>query len=143
MSYQEKALAFNTFGANAIARIIDENHELFLSVDEEAVANAVVAFYRLHTDTVETAKSLDQMIVIQKRILGYLLFSGKISPASYGLSAAGKAQRDALVALVHKTPVQEDPQITEYKSFNAAADEIEFRTRVSSDTGFREWTNSK
>lgn len=143
MTYDEKArIFFGPLGTKAIEQIVTQDcRDLFLSLDEKKTVEAIISFERLNMDQLE-AKTFEEVLTVHKHTLGDLLFSKKIVPATYGLSAAGKVQFDALVALVHAPAQTEDPRTVEYKEFKKRADVAQFQTRLAADTEFRQWANA-
>jgi hypothetical protein len=139
-SYSEKAVVlFGPLGQKAGAQTVAENHDLFLSLNEEQALSAVVSYERLHMDELEVTNTLEGALVVHKETLGILLYTGKLVP-QFSLSKRGKEQLDALTAAFR--PAAEDPRITEYRQFNQNADAVDFQLRMASDQGFREWANA-
>jgi hypothetical protein len=99
MDFNSQMLAFSKFGMDAIQQLFDDNAELFLSIDPKDATEKIVAVTRLHATKLRTPQSTDEMREILACILGGLLREGKLSINSYGLSALGKEEYNALVAL--------------------------------------------
>lgn len=107
MDYTSQMQAFATHGMQAIEKVFNDNAEFALSINVEDATQKVVAVSRLIATSVATPKSVDDMYVILKRILGELLRRKKIAIAPYGLSAIGQEQYNRLVSL----PAPPEPEV--------------------------------
>jgi hypothetical protein len=86
---------------DAISRLIADNSELFLSLDEDDTAQKIVAITRLRATELPTPTSTEETYDILARILGELLAAGKIQIKNYGLSAVGLEEFNGLVGLIN------------------------------------------
>lgn len=142
MSYNEKAtILFGPLGQRASQQIITEKiPDLMHSLDEGQMFGAVASYMRLHADEIEVTDTFDSVLTVYERVIGALLYTGKIAIAKHGLAKRGKEQLDALTAAFRPAP--QDPKITEYRQFNSSCDATEYQLRLASDQGFREWANA-
>src|SRR5271170_4632474 len=92
--YDARVGAFAKYGMNAIDRLVQDNAELFLSIEEKDAAEKIVALTRLRSDLPAPE---DEAYDLLAMILGELLNDGRIKVAEYGLSTLGQNQYQALV----------------------------------------------
>ena len=139
MEYESQMKAFAKFGLTAGERLVQDNAELFLSLDEKTTVEAVISVVRLRAVELPTPASEEDCYNVFASILGELLSTGAIKPKSYGLSNLGREEFSNLV----NPPVQSsDPNdrfrdVIELYRGNVG----EFNNRRASDADFLRRSN--
>lgn len=139
-SYEAAMNAYVVHGPEAIARLIQNYAELFLSVSEEEAAKAIVAVTRLKATQLKAPTSVDECYAILEAILGQLLRDGKLKMKGYGLSTIGDNDLRRLLALPEppaREPEPSGPAVDFADVLDACRNTSVFNEKMRSDA-FRE-----